>query len=299
MTAMMSARGAASAALACLCLAALGGCAPYRAAKVSATADRVIDVPRASHGNPPFYEVSGHRYYVLSSSAGYRERGIASWYGRDFDGQPTSGGEPYDMNAMTAAHKTLPIPTWVEVTNLSNGKHVIVKVNDRGPFVGNRIIDLSYGAARRLDMIRTGTAHVEVRALGTPAVGEPVERVASAPTHTSAPAHSSARTSRSSRRSSFSVIGEAVADTPGPGDRPMRQLYIQVGAFAKEKNALFLVNKLKRSGFKSSFVYSAVKGHKVLHRVRIGPLSDVRQFDRVNAGLRSIGINDSRLVVEN
>lgn len=289
----------------CLCLAVLGGCASYRAAKTPrASAARIIDAPRAAHGNPPFYEVAGHRYYVLSSSTGYRERGIASWYGRDFDGQPTSGGETYDMNAMTAAHKTLPIPTWVEVTNLSNGKHVIVKVNDRGPFVANRIIDLSYRAARKLDMIRTGTAYVEVRALGTPAAGEPAERVVSAPSHSAAPAraaatvHAPSRSERS-RRSSFSLIGEAVADTPGPGDRPMRQLYIQVGAFAKEKNALFLVDKLKRNGFENSFVYSAVKGHKVLHRVRIGPLSDVKQFDRVSAGLRSIGIRDSRLVVEN
>lgn len=278
--------------LLCVCVVALAGCASYRAAKPSrATVASVVDAPRAEHGNPPFYEVGGHRYYVLASSAGYRERGIASWYGRDFDGQRTSGGERYDMNAMTAAHKTLPIPTWVEVTNLANGKHVIVKINDRGPFVADRIIDLSYRAASELDMIRTGTAYVEVRALGTPVAGGSPERVASARSDTP-PKHST-------RRASFSIISEAVADTPTAHDRPMQQIYVQVGAFSKERNARFLVDKLKRNGFKNTFVYSAVQRHKILHRVRIGPLSDVKQFDRISAGLRSIGIKDSRLVVEN
>jgi len=287
-------RAAAFKGLLCVCVVALAGCAPYRAAKPSRpTVASVIDAPRAARGNPPFYEVAGHRYYVLASSAGYRERGIASWYGRDFDGQRTSGGERYDMNAMTAAHKTLPIPTWVEVTNLTNGKHVIVKINDRGPFVADRIIDLSYRAARELDMIRTGTAYVEVRALGTPAVGGSPERVASARSSDAAPKPSARRAA------SFSIIKEAVAETPTARDRPMRQIYVQVGAFSRERNARFLVDKLKRNGFKNTFVYSAVQRHKVLHRVRIGPLTDVKQFDRISAGLRSIGIKDSRLVVEN
>ena len=118
-----------------------------------------------ANGNPEFYEVFGKRYKVRESSNGYRERGIASWYGRPFHGRPTSSGEMYDMEEMTAAHTSLPLPTWVEVTNLSNGKTVVVKVNDRGPFVANRLIDLSYAAAKALDIVRNGTARVEIRAL--------------------------------------------------------------------------------------------------------------------------------------
>ncbi|NJO12766.1 MAG: septal ring lytic transglycosylase RlpA family protein, partial [Gammaproteobacteria bacterium] len=121
--------------------------------------------PRSRMGNPPFYEVMGKRYHVLASSAGYLERGVASWYGKDFHGGKTSNGEKYDMYAMSAAHKTLPLPAYVEVTNLRNGRSVRVRVNDRGPFVANRIIDLSYTAASKLDMVRDGTALVEVRSL--------------------------------------------------------------------------------------------------------------------------------------
>jgi len=121
--------------------------------------------PRSKRGNPPFYTVYGKRYHVLSSSSGYLERGVASWYGKDFHGGPTSNGEKYDMHAMTAAHKTLPLPAYVQVTNLKNGKSVVVRVNDRGPFVANRLIDMSYSAASRLDMVREGTTLVEVRSL--------------------------------------------------------------------------------------------------------------------------------------
>jgi rare lipoprotein A len=129
--------------------------------------------PRARLGNPPFYDVAGKRYVVLASAAGYVERGVASWYGPTFHGGRTATGETYDMNAMTGAHPTLPLPTWVQVTNLQNGRSVVVRLNDRGPFSNNRIIDLSRAAAEQLDMIRAGTAMVEVRSLaGAAAVAE-------------------------------------------------------------------------------------------------------------------------------
>jgi rare lipoprotein A len=121
--------------------------------------------PLARYGNHSPYEVFGRKYYVMKSSEGYHERGTASWYGSKFHGRRTSSGEPYDMHLATAAHKALPLPTYAEVTNLDNGRKVIVKINDRGPFKDDRIIDLSYGAALRLDMIGTGTARVEVRAI--------------------------------------------------------------------------------------------------------------------------------------
>ncbi len=121
--------------------------------------------PLSKRGNPAFYEVQGERYFVKSSAVGYVERGVASWYGPGFHQEFTSNGEPYDMYGLTAAHKTLPLPCYVQVTNLSNGKQVTLRVNDRGPFKTGRIIDLSYTAAAKLDMLRDGTALVEVRAL--------------------------------------------------------------------------------------------------------------------------------------
>ena len=127
--------------------------------------------PRSAKGNPAFYEVFGKRYFVLASAAGYVERGVASWYGPGFHAEKTATGEPYDMYGMSAAHKTLPLPAYVQVTNLRNGRSVVVRVNDRGPFKDGRIIDLSQTAASRLDMLRDGTAFVEVRAL-TPGQSE-------------------------------------------------------------------------------------------------------------------------------
>lgn len=164
--------------IALFALAALAACSaqpprpePPRDGPRDAPPDARREEPRARSGNPPFYEVGGRRYVVLASAAGYRERGVASWYGPDFHGKRTAIGETYDMHAMTGAHPTLPLPTWVRVTNLANGRSVEVRLNDRGPFARNRIIDLSRAAAERLDMIGSGTAFVEVQSLagGAPA----------------------------------------------------------------------------------------------------------------------------------
>ena len=121
--------------------------------------------PLAAYGNMPEYEVLGTVYRVLEDTRGYEEEGMASWYGEEFQGRRTSSGEPYDMYAMTAAHRTLPLPSYVEITNLGNGKRVVVRVNDRGPFRGGRLIDVSYAAAHRLGMLGGGTARVRIRAL--------------------------------------------------------------------------------------------------------------------------------------
>ena len=130
---------------------------------------------------PLSYEVFGKRYFVLATAEGYRERGVASWYGPDFHARPTSSGEPYDMYAMTAAHKTLPIPAYARVTNLANGRSVVVRINDRGPFVGNRIIDLSYTAAHKLDMTQAGTAFVEVEVITPGSLAEAARGIAPRP----------------------------------------------------------------------------------------------------------------------
>ena len=135
-------------------------------------------VPRSRYGNPDSYTVLGKTYHVLGDARGFRQRGMASWYGMKFHGRRTSSGERYDMYAMTAAHKTLPLPTWVRVTNLENGRSVVVKVNDRGPFHPGRIIDLSYAAASKLGMLGRGTAPVEIVALTPGDDTSPRSRVA-------------------------------------------------------------------------------------------------------------------------
>lgn len=123
--------------------------------------------PPSRGGNMEEYELRGRRYRVLDSSEGYDERGIASWYGEQFHGRPTSNGERFDMNQPSAAHRTLPLPTWVRVTNLANGREITVRINDRGPFhdPDRRIIDLSYAAASQLGIVETGTASVRVQAV--------------------------------------------------------------------------------------------------------------------------------------
>lgn len=136
--------------------------------------------PRARYGNRSPYEVLGKRYTVLASSEGYSKRGIASWYGSKFHGRNTSSGEAFDMHLATAAHRSLPLPTYAEVTNLENGRKVVVRINDRGPFHEDRLIDLSYAAAVKLGMATSGTARVEVRAIGF----GPAESVQPVPTVT-------------------------------------------------------------------------------------------------------------------
>lgn len=275
-----------AAASAILLTALLQGCASHREAPSAADAGRsVVNAPRSARGNPPFYEVFGVRYHVLDSSDGYRESGIASWYGKDFHKLPTSSGEPYDMYEMTAAHKTLPLPTWVEVRNLANGRKVIVKVNDRGPFVGDRIIDLSFSAAEALDMIRDGTARVEVRALGAPVGAADPQRPLQAEAESPA-------------GGGFSLISEAAAGTLEPADRLPQQMFIQVGAFSEHGNAMKLVDRLKGRGFPNAFVVSNTQPGDALHRVRVGPLGDAREYDRVNDDLRRLGVGETHLVVD-
>jgi rare lipoprotein A len=271
-----------------LVLAVLAGCSSSPSQPMTGSSQAsVINPERSSRGNPPYYEVFGERYYVLDSSDGFRERGVASWYGRDFHGKPTSSGEPYDMYQLTAAHKTLPIPTWVEVTNETNGRQVIVKVNDRGPFVDDRIIDLSLRAAEELDMIENGTARVRVRALGAPATfNDPPQPVL---------ADSS---SRSNQGSGFSIISEARADT-GTGDAPFRPAYVQVGAFSDRNNAARLVERLEDGGFVNIFVLTSGDGRDRMHRVRIGPVDDSAHFDRIRSDLRDAGIYEATLVQGN
>jgi rare lipoprotein A len=249
---------------------------------------------RSSRGNPPFYDVLGQRYHVLETSDGYRARGVASWYGRDFHGLSTSSGEIYDMHAMTAAHTTLPLPTWAEVTNLENGKRIVVKINDRGPFVANRLIDLSYAAAQELDMVRNGTARVEVRALP----GAPGPRTARAQ-----PAAATASSSRTAAGSASA--GAAIATAPAAASAPrtstpsaQTSMFVQVGAFAERANADVLVARLRAAGFGSAGVSTSTETGRTLHRVRVGPVASSSEFDTVRTQLARAGFGDSRLIVD-
>ncbi|HYB65234.1 MAG TPA: septal ring lytic transglycosylase RlpA family protein [Steroidobacteraceae bacterium] len=223
--------------------------------------------PRSLHGNPPFYDALGRRYFVLPSADGYDERGVASWYGPTFHGGNTSSGEPYNMYGMTAAHKTLPLPSFARVTNLANGRSVVVRINDRGPFVANRIIDLSYTAAAKLDMLREGTAWVEVRTL-TPGAAE-------------APAETPA----------------AAAQTPPPAAPALPLLYVQTGAFADPANAGRQLGRLHAAGLARAFVMPPPEGSQ-LFRVRIGPVGSVAEYDALAARLAALGIPDARLVTD-
>jgi rare lipoprotein A len=139
---------------------------PPQAVDVASIADATPRIePKSRRGNPKTYRVFGKTYHTLESSAGYSEQGVSSWYGSKFHGRLTSSGEPYDMYGMTAAHRSLPLPTYARVSNLRNGRSVVVKINDRGPFHPNRIIDLSYSAALKLDIVRDGTGLVQVTAI--------------------------------------------------------------------------------------------------------------------------------------
>lgn len=246
------------------------------------------DEPKMRGGaNKPFYEVLGHRYHVLPSAEGYVEQGVASWYGPTFHGGLTAIGDRYDMYAMTAAHKTLPLPCYARVTNLSNGRSVVVRLNDRGPFVANRIIDLSYSAAVRLDMLRTGTALVEVRVV-TPYDQPQVITTAVPPDVPVTPPPTPATAT--------------TAPPPTAGDpitrvqeAPPVSLYVQAGAFAVQANASSLADKLRSAGMSNVAVVSPVSGGH-LYRVRLGPIQSVDEFDRLSARLAALGVPDARLV---
>jgi rare lipoprotein A len=261
--------------------------------------DAVPRIERHSRkGNPPFYDVFGKRYFVLSSSVGYVERGVASWYGPGFHRVRTSTGEIYDMYAMTAAHKTLPLPAHVRVTNLQNGRSVVVRVNDRGPFVGNRIIDLSYTAASKLDMLRNGTAMVEVRSLDA----APTLNAAAAATVTATPTATatidSPVTAAASATAAAPLADSSVeAAEPAPASVP-GNLFIQAGAFSDPKNAEHLVEKLRGGGYGKIFVRDNEIAGRRMYRVRIGPVPSVAEFDRIVAALERVGVNDAHLALD-
>jgi rare lipoprotein A len=264
-----------------------------RARDVSQIPDATPRAERLSaSGNKP-YVVYGQTYYPVADAKGYREKGVASWYGKKFHGRRTSSGEPYDMYTMTAAHKTLPLPCYARVRNLSNGKSVIVRVNDRGPFLHNRLIDLSYAAAARLGIVGTGTGIVEVEAVGpdyTPAP-EPALTAGAGNTPDEIPV----------RRPVVELIPAALAAPAAPAGASGPLLYLQVGAFGQWDNAANLRTRLERAGYRPIFVQSVLTegdAAQRLYRVRVGPVASVEEGDRLTQQLEQFGIADAHIVVE-
>lgn len=231
--------------------------------------------PVSKYGNGPVYEVLGKRYTVMPSAHGYSERGVASWYGKKFHGNLTSNREVYDMYGMTAAHKTLPLPTFVEVRNLRNNKTIVVRVNDRGPFVHNRIIDLSYAAALKLDMVKDGTSLVEVTAINF------VEPPRDVPVRNTTPQEPDM---------SAAVSEPSFADT--------NVVYAQVGAFGSRENAQRRLDLIQQAGIRNSRIHEDRSGSNLLYRVRIGPIREVLQYDLLVEELGNLGIDEPYLVTE-
>ncbi|MGB1580016.1 MAG: septal ring lytic transglycosylase RlpA family protein [Nevskiales bacterium] len=267
--------------------------------------DRVADVEvKDEHigkaGNPASYVVFGRRYFVMRNHEGYKERGYASWYGKKFHGRKTSNGEIYDMYKLTAAHKTLPIPSYVRVTNLENGKQAILRVNDRGPFKKGRIIDLSYTAAYKLGVIKKGTAWVEVEVVTPESLEaerqakqrqeiQPTPAVETRPIAEPVPATAIKVSTAAAGQASSTA---AVATTPSASVAAVPNMaqphwYLQTGAFQQRNNAEQMQDRIQAAGVKGSV---NIELNQALYKVRLGPYTDQTQLEQDYEQLRRLGI---------
>ncbi|MBW1898589.1 MAG: septal ring lytic transglycosylase RlpA family protein [Deltaproteobacteria bacterium] len=220
--------------------------------------------PSRPPGHPKPYKVLGKWYQPIPHAKDFSQDGIASWYGKKFHGRKTANGEIYDMYAMTAAHKTLPLGTYVRVQNKKNNKEVVVRVNDRGPFVQNRIIDLSYTAAKKLDAVGPGTIQVEVTALG--AAGDPAKKT-------------------------------GIPDSFVPIDYYTGTFTFQVGAFKDKGNAERLVQKLNEK-YKNAHISIFNSGPETFYRVRVGEYSSLQKIIKDEKILGDAGFQDAFIVAE-
>jgi rare lipoprotein A len=217
--------------------------------------------PLSHYGNPATYTACGHQYHVLASAKGYDKTGIGSWYGSEFHGLLTSTREAYDLAGMTAASTDLPLPTYVRVTNLENGKQVVVKVNDRGPFDKERVIDLSYAAAKKLGYIGKGTALVRVQAI------DPAEK-----------------------NKALAVQDQPVKTVP--------KIYLQVGAFSQTDNANHLKSQIVALTDKPVRITQSIANNKTIYRVQIGPLASVNENDVLQQKLSAKNLGKPITVIE-
>jgi rare lipoprotein A len=230
---------------------------------------RVQDLPRSRSGNAARYTVFGKQYQVMDSAKGFTERGIASWYGSKFHGRATASGEKYNMYDMTAAHKNLPIPVFVRVKNLDNGRELIVKVNDRGPFIEGRIIDLSFAAARKLGVYDSGTANVEIEALSE--------------------AYRKSATPATQVVNSPSLAQPAKVESASVPSDAKYAWVVQLGAFQDAANASVLLNQVD-SNLAAQRSINHDKDAQ-LYRVIVGPVSTIEEADALRLTLASTGFD--------
>lgn len=236
--------------------------------------------PLSKYGNPRTYNVFGKQYQVMPSSVGYQQVGTASWYGRKFHGRRTSSGDPYDVYQMTAAHKSLPLPTYAKVKNLDNGREVIVKINDRGPFHDNRIIDLSYAAAKKLGFADNGTGRVMVTAINPKTFGQKPVQIAKT-------------TPKPVTRVAQKSTSQATAQ---------EKYYVQLGAFKNKANATQLAkqtsNYAKNMKFLDVYVHEASKTHDPLYAVRVGPFTNSHEAEKIKTQLAKASLSTPKIVKE-
>ncbi len=213
--------------------------------------------PRLHFGDSK--NTSSEEENLLPRIARYLKQGIASWYGPDFHGKKTASGEIYDMYAMTAAHKTLPISSYARVTNLENQRSVIVRINDRGPFHGNRVMDLSYAAAKRLDLDEAGIGAVEIKALAPE---------------------------------------QALAQLQNTAEKQDKNIYLQVGTFGNKKKALSLQNKIVAYNLPQPKILPSTHKGSTLYKVQMGPIESPASVHKLNLQLAKLGITETQFVTE-
>ncbi len=263
-------------------------------------------VPMPHYGpykaNP--YTVLGKTYFPISDGHRYSATGTASWYGTKFHGQPTANGEKYDLYGMSAAHKTLPLPTYVKVTNLDNGRIVTLRVNDRGPFYSDRIIDLSFAAAKKLGFAETGTARVKVEGIDPQqwwaAQGRPVPAMMAQPQM----AASKPTTSIAQPIEQYTPPPQQHAAATVPLEIDAKKnaspaasgLFLQVGAFANPDAAQLLKDKLSGVVSAPVFISSVVHNQQTLHRVRLGPIDTPDEAVQLEQSVRLANLGQPRRV---
>ncbi|WP_165665062.1 septal ring lytic transglycosylase RlpA family protein [Metapseudomonas otitidis] len=270
-------------------------------------------VPMPHYGsfkaNP--YTVMGKTYYPMADARRYQAVGTASWYGTKFHGQATANGEAYDLYGMTAAHKTLPLPSYVRVTNLENGRSVILRVNDRGPFYSDRIIDLSFAAAKKLGYAEVGTARVKVEGIDPhewwAAQGRPVPMVLAQPQQVAKPQPAPATQApivAASTVEQYTPPPEQHAapvlpvqiDSKKNASLGASGLYLQVGAFANPDAAELLKDKLSSMVAAPVFISSVARNQQILHRVRLGPIDTQGEAQQLQDSIRLANLGQPTLV---
>ncbi|HCM48573.1 MAG TPA: septal ring lytic transglycosylase RlpA [Colwellia sp.] len=250
---------------------------PARLPNQAELKDAIARAEPYSRGGNKNYQVWGKPYQVLTSAQGFEQTGLASWYGKKFHGHLTSNGEIYDMYSMSAAHKNLPLPTYLQVTNTTNNKSVVVRVNDRGPFHQSRIIDLSYSAAYKLDMLKKGTAHVKITAITNfdKKTGKVIMPLKNPLEKSISSVISSTANIDIKKQFTTQTITTMGIATP----------YIQVFATSKKELAMSTANKLKNE-YKHQTSYPENQG---LYRIQIGPISDLATLNALLLALKENG----------